>query len=418
MKEEEKLKALNSILHHCRASAFYRQRIPELPINSLEDFKSIPLMTKDDIRSQSPFGLVCIPRHKLYQYHETFGTTGTPASSWFSFKDLQNVARSLAAWGVNFNKQDTVLIRFPYAISSAAHFVHLAAQARKASVVPVSSRTTVSPFTRVIELMRKLEVTVLAGLPLQVLLIAETAEILGLDPKRDFPHLRAIATAGEPHPPKRRELLEQIWNVPVYDHYGMTECGPVGVHCYYKRSHVAEDKHYIEILDDDLQSDAKPGEYGNLVITTLKREATPMLRYLTGDRARILAEPCPCGEELHLEIRGRREDTIVTKSRVFDRWDLEELVSHFPCRRFWVAGPAEDGIQLVIEKERDSDMIAPELVQELEKQYAISLKVELVPRGTLYDRSELLDIGVVGKPRYIYTAAEMQARAYVGSNKL
>lgn len=417
MNKEGKLQILNELLRHCRVSPFYQRRIPAQPITSLEEFENIPLTTKEDLRAVSPFDLVCIPRQRLYQYHETFGTTGKPVSSWFTLNDMQSIAGVLAAWGVNFNENDIVLVRFPYAISSAAHFVHFAAQARKAAVIPASSRSTVSPFIRVIDLMQKLQVTVLACLPLQALLIAETAEMLDLNPGKDFPHLRAIATAGEPHPPKRRELLEKIWRVPIYDHYGMTETGPVSIQCQYGNYHVPADSFYIEVLDSDLKTHVKPGECGYLVITTLKREATPMLRYMTGDRVKVWQQKCSCGADNFLEMRGRREDTITTETKVFDRWDLEEIVSNFPCRRFWVAGPAEHGIHLVVEKEFNSDLVAPELLRELEERYDTCIELELVPRGTLYDRSELSAIGVVGKPQYIYTAAEMKARTYLTARK-
>jgi phenylacetate-CoA ligase len=418
MQKEETLQALNRLLNLCKYSSFYRSRIPQEPLTRIEDFKNIPLTTKEDLRCQPPFGLVCIPRSRLSQYHETFGTTGTPVSSWFSNKDLQTEIEVLDTWGVDFGENDIVLNRFPYAISSAAHFVHIAAQARKACILPVSSRSTVSPFTRVVDMMKKLQVTVLAGLPLQALLIAETAEILGLHPDKDFPQLRAIATAGEPHPTQRRELLEQIWQVPVYDHYGMTETGPVAVQCKYGRYHVPADKFFIEILADDFKSTVPPGECGFIVITTLKREASPMLRYMTGDRARLLAEPCPCGAADCLEVRGRREDTIKTAHKQFDRWDLEELVSYLPCRRFWVAGPAAEGLHLVVEKELEQNQITPGMVENLEKRFNVPIKLELVPRGTLYDRNSLLEVGVVGKPRYIYTFDEMQSQAYLASVKV
>ncbi len=412
------LPELNKILHYCKKSVFYQERIPNVPLTSLEDFKHLPLTTKEELRSASPFGMICIPHQELYQYHETFGTTGTPASSWFTRRDIQNIASIIASWGVNFSENDTVLVRFPYAISSAAHFVHVGAQFRQACVIPCSSRSTVSPFTRVIDLLKKLKVTVLAALPLQVLLIAETAEILGFAPQRDFPHLRAIATAGEPLPPAYRELLEKLWNVPVYDHYGMTECGPVALQCQFGRYHVPEEFFYIEILNPDTHREVEAGFYGDLVVTTLKREATPLLRYSTQDQARILDEPCPCGAKSHVEFRGRREDVIISGERKFDYWDLQQIVSHFPCHRFWVAGPSEKGIHLIIENEWKREFEVADLIADLEKSCNIPIRFEWVPKGTLYDRSELLSVGVVGKPKYIYTAAEMQEKKYLASDRV
>lgn len=418
MNSDKQIELLNQLLVRCRDSEYYRQKLPVEPIKTLEEFRRIPLTTKEDLREWSPFGLVCVPRSRLYQYHETFGTTGTPVSSWFTRFDMDTIANGLGEWGVNFNENDIVLNRFPYAISSAAHFLQVAAQHKNACVIPASSRTTVTPFNRVIRMMRKLQVTILAGLPLQMLLIAETAEMMGFSPADDFPYLRAIITAGESLSDSRRKLLNKIWNVPVYGHYGMTEFGPVIMDCSFGNAHVLENDHYVEILREDLQTEAKPGEFGNLVISTLKREATPMLRLLTGDRVRYIDKNCPCGITKCFEVRGRMGETLNAGDKDFDNWDMEEIISHFPCQRFWVAGPALDGINLIVEKEKETDTVEAELIADLENRYGTKLMVKLVPKGTLYNRAELLSVGIVGKPKYFYSYQEMQDKAYLDSARV
>lgn len=415
MQPEEKLARLNGVLAHCKAAPFYAGRITGTPLHSLAELKRIPLTTKDDLRRESPFGLVCVARRELYQYHESYGTTGVPVSVWFTRQDLRDSAAAVAGWGVGLNEDDIILVRFPYAISGVAHLVHAAAQHRQACVIPASARSAVSPFPRVVNLLRKLEVTVLACLPLQALLIAETAEMLGLDPGRDFPHLRAICTAGEPLTEGRRRLLEGIWGVPLFDNYGMTEIGAAVLDCAHGRPHPLEDCLVCEILQDDLMTEAAPGELGQLVATTLQRRATPMVRYLTGDMARMLPGECGCGAARCLEVRGRREQRVCAGGRSLDLWDLDEIVSRLPCRRFWVVGPIPGGLHFVVEREREGDEISGELVGELENRYRTRLRLELVPRGTLCDRGELLASGVVGKPRYIYSAREMEEARYVKS---
>ena len=418
MKPQDKLRALNQVLERCKTSPFYKERIPGRPLRSLEELKHLPLTTKEDLRRCSPFGLICVPRSELYQYHETFGTTGNPVSTWFTREDIRDNARQITALGVKLNEDDTVLVRFPYAISAVAHMYHAAAQMKDACVIPVSARSVVSPFTRVINLMQKLEVTVLACLPLQAVLIAETTELLGFKPKQDFPYLRAICTAGEPLTHGRRKLLEDIWGVPIFDFYGMAEIGTAVVDCEFCRPHPLEDYFIFEVLGNDLKTNVKPGETGFLVVTTLNWRATPVVRYLTGDRARVVEEECACGREFSLEVRGRLEDTITVKNRELDRWDLDDIVSNFPCRRFWVAGPAPGGLHFVVEEEKTGDKISPELIKMLESRYNMKLRVEVVPKGTLYDRSELLDVGVVGKPQFIYSAREMEQKAYMKSARM
>ena len=414
----ERVEVLNRVLERCKGAPFYRDRVPGQPLTSIDELKQIPLTTKEDLRHASPFGVICVPRNELYQYHETFGTTGTPVSTWLTKEDLKDNAREITQCGVSFSKYDTVLVRFPYAISAVAHMVHAAAQLKRACVIPVSARSTVSPFPRVIDMLRRLEVTVLACLPLQALLIAETVEMLGYKPSLDFPKLRAICTAGEPLTTGRRKLLESIWGVPVFDFYGMAEIGTAVVDCEFRRTHPLEDYFIIEILDDDFKEEVKPGEPGNLVVTTLRKRANPVIRYITGDRARKIPEDCLCGKDFCLEVRGRKEDSINVNGRFFDLWDLEDIVSHLPARRFWVAGPTSHGLQFVVEEEKKGDSVSSDIIQKLEKKYNINLAIEIVPNGTLYDRSELLEVGVIGKPRYIYSNTEMKEKAYLKSVKI
>jgi len=414
----ERLAALNQVLKHCRAAPFYRDRIPEEPLTSLSGLKRIPLTTKEDLRRVSPKGLICVSPGELYQYHETFGTTGNPVSTWLTKEDLLDNAWEINACGINFTEDDIVLVRFPYAISAVAHMVHTAAQLKQACVIPASSRSTISPFPRIINLLRKLEVTVLAGLPQQAVLIAEAAELMGLEPASDFPKLRAILTAGEPLTNGRRRLLESIWNVPIFDVYGMAEIGTAVVDCEFGRPHPLEEYFIFELLGEDLQSEVKPGELGYLVVTTLRKRATPMIRYLTEDRAKITCQECACGREVLLGVHGRKQDTISTGDRVLDMWDLEEIVSHLPCRRFWVVGPASAGLRFILEEEKPNDSVDTGLIRKLEEMYQLRLDVEIVPKGTLYDRIELLAIGEVGKTRYIYSAEEIKQKAYLKSPRI
>lgn len=327
--------------------------------------------------------------------------------------DVYENAKQIAQCGINFNEEDTVLVRFPYALSAVAHMVHSAAQLKNACVIPASGRTVSTPFPRIVDLMKKLDVSILSCLSLQAVMIAETAEILGFDPKSDFPSLRAICTAGEPLSPARRKLIEKIWGVPVYEFYGMTEIGTAVVDCEHFKSHFIEDDFIIEILDDSLTTEVKPGEFGNLVVTTLKKKATPMIRYLTGDRARMIPYSCECGKGYKIEIRGRKEDTLFINNRQLDLWDIEEIISYLPCRRFWCAGPHENGLQIIIEKEKESDFVSSTFIKLLEASFRVKLNIQLVPRGTLYDREQLLSIGLKSKPKYLFTEEEIQQKKYI-----
>ncbi|MGE5557563.1 MAG: phenylacetate--CoA ligase family protein [Bacillota bacterium] len=404
---EMKLKLLNRTLKRCEKSEFYRGRPGGKSLKSLDDLKGIPLTTKDDLRNNSPYGLICAPRRALVQYHESFGTTGVPVSIWLTREDLRRNAKIISYWGVGFNADDTVLIRYPYAISGVAHMVHAGAQRKKACVIPASSRTAVCPFPRIVSLMRKLGVTVLAGLPLQALLIAETAELMGYRPGKDFPMLRALCTAGEPLSPWRRKLLEDIWGVPVFDNYGLTETGPLALDCEFGHLHPLEDDYIFEILRDDFQTPSAENECGYLVITTLCREGTPLLRYLTGDLVRMVEQDCPCGSRLTMEVHGRSEQRISAGPAILDIWDLDEIVSFLPYRRFWIAAPAQDGIKIVLEEEPESGPLHYKKADSLETRFGVRVHLEIVPKGTLFNRSKLLETAIIGKPAYIVSPEEL-----------
>ena len=118
-------------------------------------------------------------------------------------------------------------------------------------------------------------------------------------------------------------------------------------------------------------------------------------------RVRRLEEPCACGQSTTLQIRGRQGETLWVRGKPFDLWELEEILSGLPSRRFWRASAAPDGLDFVVERERDDDRIAPGLLQELERVHDTRLSVDLVPKGTLYDRKELISFGMSGKPIYV-----------------
>ena len=415
MTAAEKFNALNELLARARRAPFYRDRLPAAPLASLDDIGRLPITTKDDVRRNSPFGLVCAPVEEWYDYYESFGTTGKPVSIWLSREDFMDTAREVASLGVALRPDDVVLVRFPYAISQIAHVFHAAAHLCGACAIPASSRSAISPFPRVIHMMVELGVSVLACLPLQAILLAETAELLGLKPGRDFPRLRAVCTAGEPLPGPRRALIEELWQVPVFDIYGMTEIGTAAVDGPCGKMHPIEDDFVFEVLCDDLAGPAGPGEVGRLVVTALRRRTTPIIRYLTGDLARFVHEECWCGAVRRLEVRGRDADAVTAGGRRFDLADLEAIAGLVPGRRLWAAGPLEDGsgIRFVVETADPGSGKSRKVKERMEQAGGVRIEFDPVPIGTLYDRAELLSVGDVGKPRYVYTAGEMKDGEYL-----
>ncbi len=411
--------SVNEILEYAKKAPFYQGKLPDKALVSVSELTRLPLTTKEELRNHSPFGFLAVPKSEVAVYFESFGTTGKPVSIWLTQEDLEDNADEISAGGVNLSEEDTVLIRYPYAISQIAHTFHYAARRRGACVIAASSRSTISPFPRVVSMMHSLEVTVLAALPLQALLLAKTAQLMGLSPGEDFPHLRAICTAGETLTPRRRQVLQELWQVPVFDNYGMTEVGAAAMECPFGQLHPLVDYFVFEVLDEDRKTPVELGELGYLVITTLKRRATPIIRYWTGDRVRLFQASCPCGAEYRLEVRGRRESCLEAGGRLFDLWDLEEMVEEVSAKGLWAAGPLEQsGLHFVVESDQLDLRRLGGRIAALERRHQIPLRVTLVPPGTFYDPKELLSVGEVGKPRYIFSAEELKTKAYEKSLRL
>ena len=408
------LTKVNQMLSDAQKADFYSGRLPSEPLRSLSELAHIRLTTKQDLREHSPYGFLAVPRHKVAVYHESFGTTGKPVSIWLTEEDLMDTAAEINTCGVELSPADTVLIRYPYAISQIAHTFHLAARLRGACIIPASSRSTISPFPRVVRIMQSLEVTILAALPLQAILLAKTAELMGVSPTRGFPHLRAICSAGEPLTPQRRQLIQELWEVPVYDNYGMTELGAAALDCAYGRLHPLLDDFVFELLNEQGTASMDLCKIGYLVVSTLKRRATPLVRYWTGDRARLVLEPCPCGAQYRLEVRGRQEDCLEIAGSIFDPWDLEKMISDIPGKQLWVVGPLEPmGLHFIVESQiLQGKKNSGKIIMAHAGEYQLPIQVSLVPPGTLYSSQALLDAGEVGKPRYIYSREELDAKLY------
>ncbi|MCW2276750.1 phenylacetate--CoA ligase family protein [Heliophilum fasciatum] len=421
---QPQLTALNQAIARARQAPFYHDRLPAEELTDLHQLKTLPLVTKDDLRQQSPWGLLATDRRQLRQYHESFGTTGTPVSTWLTSADLADNAWQVNQCGIDFRPGDRVLIRYPYALSLIAHMIHRAAQQKGATVIAASSRNTITPFARVIQLMQKLDITVLAALPMQAILLAETAAMLGKDSRSDFPALRAIEVGGELLTPRKRRWIEDLWQVPVIELYGMTEAGTCLADCGNGRLHLIEDHFIIELLDDNWQTEVPDGQIGNLVITTITEKATPLIRFRTDDRARKILSPCACGRGAAYELRGRRHDLITIAGQELDLWDLDELVGTLPGHHLWVAGPSGPPskglsgniLHLVIEE--TVDPLPPDWTAQLQARVPFPLQLTAVPYGTLYNRQNLLSTAEVGKPRYLFTAEEMDEQAYRSCTRL
>ncbi len=283
-------------------------------IKNLEDLQKIPFLTKQDLRAYYPFGLVCTPLDDIVEVHASSGTTGKPVVGPYTRNDVELwgevMARSLYANGLR--KNDIMQNAYGYGLFTGAHGFEKGAQKIGAMVITISSGNT----DRQIDVMKDFGTTTLACTPSYSLHIAEVASEKGLDPASDF-KLRLGVFGAESWSDEMRRNIEQRWNITAHEHYGLTELiGPgVVTECSYKKLHINADHFLPEIIDPNTGEPLGLEEEGELVFTTLTKEAFPALRFRTRDLASITEERCECGRTLPIQsrIKGRSDDMMKIK---------------------------------------------------------------------------------------------------------
>ena len=387
-------------------SAYYGSRLAGARVDTLDDLRRLPLTPKEDARAASPLGLLAVEPDRLFGYHESYGTTGTPTSSWLTREDFQNYATQINHAAANLRGGDRVLVRFPYAISVPAHIVTQAARNRGACVIPVSSRTAISPYPRVVDLLGKLQATVIGCLPMEAIWLAETARQMGKDPARDFPHLRAFLVAGELLSDARRTRIAELWHAEVYNLYGCTEGGNIAADCEAGRLHLSWDHFLLEALDETNWQPVPPGELGTAVLTTLTRQAMPLVRFLLGDYVRLREEPsCPCGRTAPAVVHyGRDLNRSDLGGRRYFVRDLEDRLLTAPAEalgNLWLVEVRPGEVRFRAEAARPDPALYRRLQERVRDELGLPLVIEPVAPGTLLNRARLAKVEPVHKPRVV-----------------
>ena len=298
---------------------FYRQllrsrAIKAEDIRSLEDLQALPFTTKGDFRDNYPFGLLAVPRNQVARIHASSGTTGKMTVVAYTRSDLDTwkevCARGLAAAGVTAD--DVVQVAMGYGLFTGGLGWHQGSELLGATVVPMSSGNT----KRQITLIQDFEVTVFVCTPSYAIYVAEQAEEMGVDLRAT--KLRVGIHGAEPWSEEmRREIRERLGIDPI-DTYGLSEVIGPGVssectcHC---GMHINEDHFLAEVIHPETGEPLPPGERGELVLTTLTKEALPVIRYRTGDITRLDLVACPCGRTMaRMErVSGRTDDMLIVR---------------------------------------------------------------------------------------------------------
>lgn len=294
--------------------AFATRGIQPEAIDSLEALRELPFTTKDDLRLQYPLGLLAVPRDQVARFHGSSGTTGKPTFVAYTKGDLQTwadlCARFLVAGGLR--PQYTAHVAFGYGLFTGGFGLHGGIERVGAAVVPAASGNT----QRQIGLIQDLQSEVLICTPSYALTLAEGARELGLDP-RALP-LRLGHFGGEPWTQDMRRQIEEALGLVAFNNYGLSEViGPgVSGECAVRDGlHIQEDQFLVECLDPHTLEPVPDGEPGELVFTTLTKQAMPLIRYRTRDIARLHREPCPCGRVGARMgwVSGRTDDMLIIR---------------------------------------------------------------------------------------------------------
>ncbi len=294
---------------------FYSKRFEEAgvspdDIRSLEDIEKLPFTYKTDLRDTYPFGLFAGPMSEVVRLHASSGTTGKPIVVAYTKEDVAvwtNVMmRTFAACGLHAG--DVIQNAYGYGLFTGGLGMHYGAESLGATVIPMSGGNT----DRQIMVMKDFGVTAICCTPSYFLHLAERAQALGVD-IRKLP-LRAGIFGAEPWSAAMRARIEQETGIRAQDAYGLSEIiGPgVGCECSEQAGlHLFEDHFYPEIINPETGAVLLEGEEGELVLTTLSKQAMPMLRYRTRDITSFITEPCACGRTVRRMVRvGRRSDDM------------------------------------------------------------------------------------------------------------
>jgi phenylacetate-CoA ligase len=399
------LERLRQTVQALRRAPYFAPRFAGVTVSSLDDLPRLPFTTKEDLRTASPFGAVAVPKAELFQYHESFGTTGPVVSSWLTRADFEAYAAQINQCALNFGPDDLLVNKFPYAISVPAHIVKLAAQNRGACVVNASTLTPVCTYTRALDLMQKLKATVVTCLPTEAALLGAAALCLGMQPARDF-ELRAIGAAGELLTAARRRRIEALWHCKVYNYFGTTETGNLASDCEHGQLHLAWDHFLCEVVDPQTHEPLPPGQIGMPAITTLTREAMPLVRYgLQGDRVRLDVDPdCPCGRRsLIVHHFGRDLNCFTFHGQVVSMADLEDHLFRLPVEQvgdIWMIVVTDDAVHFRVEAAQPDASVYREAEKKIGSVMNIPLVIDPVPPQTLFPEWLLLEPSRIGKPQY------------------
>ncbi len=364
---------------------YYRQKMDEAGVNpqdiqSLADLAKLPFTTKQDMRDTYPFGLFAVPQDELVRIHASSGTTGKPTVVGYTRGDLDTwtecVARIACMGGAT--SKDIAQICFGYGMFTGALGLHYGLEEIGAAIVPSSTGNS----EKQIMYMQDFKTSLLVATPSYALRLAEVARGMGVDPAKEL-SVKIALVGSELLTDAMREEMHAVWgrDIKITSNYGMSELMGPGVsgECLeYRGMHINEDYFIPEIIDSQTGEVLPAGEKGELVITCIKKEGLPLIRYRTKDVTRLFYEPCPCGRTTcRMEnLSGRSDDMLKIRGVNVFPGQIEEVVLSVP-----ELGPH---YEIIVEREGYTDKLTVRV--ELNKEtdsFAELQRIENVTRNKL-----------------------------------
>lgn len=334
--EKLQLEKLKETITKADKSVFYNKlfkekRIDSNSIQSLDDLKKLPFTTKEDLRANYPYGMAAIPLQKCVRIHSSSGTTGNPTVVLHSAKDLDQWANQVARcmYMVGIRDNDVFQNTSGYGMFTGGLGFQYGAEKLGCLTVPAAAGNT----KRQIKFITDFGTTCLHIIPSYATRLAEVMYEIGVNPGTDT-KLRTICIGAEPHSEEQRKRIEQLLGVKAYNCFGMSEMNGPGVafECTEQNGlHIWEDYVIVEIIDPVTLEPVPEGEVGELVLTTINREAMPLIRYRTRDLTCVLPGDCPCGRthKRLARFQGRSDDMIILKGVNLFPIQIEKILMQF-----------------------------------------------------------------------------------------
>lgn len=393
------LDRVNKEITIAKNSAFYKERLSGIDkISSLDDIQKLPFTTKEDLRNSFPYGCLATDLKNVVRLHSSSGTTGNPTVVFHTKEDLVNWANISARCMYTAGARDTDIFQntMGYGLFTGGLGFHYGGERLGMMTIPVGPGNS----KRQIWFMQNFKTTVVHILPSYALRLFHTIEEMGIDVKKDL-NLRIAFIGAEPHSEEMRKKIEDLYGIKAYNSYGLSEISGPGVafECQCQSGlHVWEDYVYPEIIDPKTFEVLPDGIEGELVLTTLQRQAMPLIRYRTRDLTSIISEPCPCGRTHRriARITARTDDMMIINGVNIFPIQIEKTIMSVPeAGRNYIIEIFEQNcmdklcIKLEVNNEtfsgtlQDLEKLQDKLVSELKQEIGVTPIIKFVDAGSL-----------------------------------